>query len=251
MVHRPVIHDGETCRIGTHASNDIVLADPSVSRFHCRLVLEEGMWRVKDTGSLNGTRIDGITLRDADLPVESVLRVGDSAVRVRTTDSPDEAHQTVTLMPTFGAIVGTSLPMRKLFATLDKISQSEINVLIQGESGTGKELVATEIVNRALRADKPFVIVDCGAISPALVESELFGHVRGAFTGADRERRALRGGRRRHRVPRRDRRAAAGAAAEAAARARGAGDPPRRRGAGAARSTCGSSAPPTASSNAR
>ncbi len=188
VAHRALVHDGETCRIGTHASNDLVLGDPSVSRFHCRLVLEEGAWRVKDTGSLNGTRIDGITLRDADLPAESVLRVGDSAVRVRTTDSDDEAHQLVTLVPSFGAIVGTSLPMRKLFATLDKISQSEINVLIQGESGTGKELVATEIVNRGLRADKPFVIVDCGAISPALVESELFGHVRGAFTGADRER---------------------------------------------------------------
>ena len=61
-------------------------------------------------------------------------------------------------------------------------------MLIEGESGTGKELVATEIIQRSARADKPFVVVDCGAISPSLVESELFGHVRGAFTGADRDR---------------------------------------------------------------
>ena len=78
--------------------------------------------------------------------------------------------------------------MRKLFGCSRRSPQSDINVLIEGESGTGKELVATEIVQRGPRADKPFVIVDCGAISPNLVESELFGHVRGAFTGADRDR---------------------------------------------------------------
>jgi DNA-binding NtrC family response regulator len=78
--------------------------------------------------------------------------------------------------------------MRKLFGLLQKVAPSDINVLIQGESGTGKELVANEIVQRGPRADKSFVVVDCGAISPNLVESELFGHVRGSFTGADRDR---------------------------------------------------------------
>jgi two-component system response regulator PilR (NtrC family) len=78
--------------------------------------------------------------------------------------------------------------MRKLFAFLEKVAASDINVLIEGESGTGKEVVASEISQRGPRADKAFVIVDCGAISPSLVESELFGHVRGAFTGADRDR---------------------------------------------------------------
>ena len=91
-------------------------------------------------------------------------------------------------MPSFGALTGTGRVMRKLFALLEKVAPSDINVFIHGESGTGKELVATEIVQRGARADKPFVVVDCGAISPNLVESELFGHVRGAFTGADRER---------------------------------------------------------------
>jgi DNA-binding NtrC family response regulator len=78
--------------------------------------------------------------------------------------------------------------MRKLFALLEKVAPSDINVLIEGESGTGKELVANEIVQRSPRAEKPFVVVDCGAISPNLVESELFGHLRGSFTGADRDR---------------------------------------------------------------
>jgi transcriptional regulator with GAF, ATPase, and Fis domain len=75
-----------------------------------------------------------------------------------------------------------------MFAVLEKVAGSDINCFIHGESGTGKELVATEIVQRGARADKPIVVVDCGAISPTLVESELFGHVRGAFTGADRDR---------------------------------------------------------------
>jgi transcriptional regulator with GAF, ATPase, and Fis domain len=92
------------------------------------------------------------------------------------------------MMPSFGTLTGTGRAMRKLFALLEKVAASEINCFIHGESGTGKELVATEIVQRGIRADRPFVVVDCGAISPTLVESELFGHVRGAFTGADRER---------------------------------------------------------------
>ncbi len=78
--------------------------------------------------------------------------------------------------------------MQRLFAVLERVAASEIDVLVHGESGTGKELVATELVQRGSRADGPVVVVDCGSISPSLVESELFGHVRGAFTGADRDR---------------------------------------------------------------
>jgi DNA-binding NtrC family response regulator len=183
---RNVVHDGDVCKIGSHASNDIVLRDPMVSRFHCRLVREDGMWRLRDSGSMNGTKLDGVRVRDADLEAGGVLGIGESIVRVR--GGTPQKEDLVPMLPSFGALVGTSLPMRRLFALLDKIAQSDINVLIEGESGTGKELVATEIMQRSVRADKPFVVVDCGAISPNLVESELFGHVRGAFTGADRDR---------------------------------------------------------------
>jgi DNA-binding NtrC family response regulator len=183
---RNVVHDGDVCKIGSHASNDIVLRDPMVSRFHCRLVREDGMWRLRDSGSMNGTKLDGVRVRDADLEAGGVLGIGESVVRVRA--GTPQKEDVVPMLPSFGALVGTSLPMRRMFALLDKIAQSDINVLIEGESGTGKELVATEIMQRSARADKPFVVVDCGAISPNLVESELFGHVRGAFTGADRDR---------------------------------------------------------------
>src|SRR4029453_1287131 len=88
----------------------------------------------------------------------------------------------------FGDLYGASLPMRRLFATLERVCASEANVPIEGASGTGKELVATEVVRRGPRRRQPFVIVDCSAIAPSVLESELFGHVRGAFTGADRDR---------------------------------------------------------------
>ncbi|MGD0675587.1 MAG: sigma 54-interacting transcriptional regulator [Polyangiaceae bacterium] len=183
---RSIVFDGDLCRIGTHTSNDVVLLDPAVSRFHCRLVREAGSWRVHDWGSLNGTRLEGLRIRDADLPAEASIGLGDSILRVRAVDPAEQAL--VPLIPAFGQLAGTSVSMRKLFGLLQKVAPSDINVLIQGESGTGKELVANELVQRSPRAEQAFVVVDCGAISPNLIESELFGHVRGSFTGADRDR---------------------------------------------------------------
>jgi DNA-binding NtrC family response regulator len=183
---RSILFGGDFCRLGTHSSNDLVLQDPAVSRFHCRLVREEGAWRLRDWGSLNGTRLEGVRIRDADLPGEATLTLGDSVVRVSAVAPMEQA--VVPMVPAFGQLAGASVAMRKLFALLEKIGPSDINVLIEGESGTGKELVANEIVQRSARVDKPFIVVDCGAISPNLVESELFGHVRGSFTGADRDR---------------------------------------------------------------
>jgi DNA-binding NtrC family response regulator len=186
VASRSVFFEGDFCRIGTHSSNDLVLQDSAVSRFHCRLLREEGAWRVRDWGSLNGTRLEGVRIRDADLPSDAMLAVGDSTIRVRAIAPAEQA--VAPMIPAFGHLAGTSVAMRKLFALLERVGPSDINILIEGESGTGKELVANEIVQRSPRAEKPFVVVDCGAISPSLVESELFGHMRGSFTGADRDR---------------------------------------------------------------
>jgi DNA-binding NtrC family response regulator len=183
---RRLVHEGDVCRIGTHPSNDLVIEDPAVSRFHCKLVPDPLGWRVEDSGSLNGTRVSELRIHSAVLPPEAVLSVGQSVIVIRANAATGKTL--VPMMPRFGALTGTGREMRKLFAVLEKVAASEINCFINGESGTGKELVATEIVQRGARADKPFVVVDCGAISPNLVESELFGHVRGAFTGADRDR---------------------------------------------------------------
>ena len=115
---RAVVFDGDICRMGTHSSNDLVLADPAVSRFHCRLSREDGGWRLRDTGSLNGTKLDGVRIRDADLPPEGALiSLGDSVVRVRQAAAEREA--VVPMMPSFGALTGTSMAMRKLFGMLE------------------------------------------------------------------------------------------------------------------------------------
>ncbi|MDO9018650.1 MAG: sigma 54-interacting transcriptional regulator [Myxococcales bacterium] len=89
-----------------------------------------------------------------------------------------------------GVIAGTE-PMRRLFALVERVRDADVPVVIEGESGTGKELVARAIHHSGLRARGPFVVVHCGAIPESLLESELFGHVRGAFTGADRDRKGL------------------------------------------------------------
>ena len=181
-----LVFDGEVCRIGSHASNDLVLEDKTISRFHCRIAREGSAWRITDTGSRNGTRLDGVKVHAAELEKESVLVLGESAIRVKPVSRGHISR--IAAATQFGGIVGQSAAMQRMFAVLERVAASEIDVLIHGESGTGKELVATELVQRSTRADGPVVVVDCGSISPNLVESELFGHVRGAFTGADRER---------------------------------------------------------------
>ncbi|AKU94530.1 Response regulator of zinc sigma-54-dependent two-component system [Labilithrix luteola] len=184
---RVVVFDGDALRLGSHDANDVVFSDPHVSRFHCRIERTPRAWRVIDQDSLNGTRVSGVPIRDADLPLPDCrIELGDSVVLV--TEVPSVQSVEILDQPSFGDLYGASFPMRRLFAMLERVCESEANVLIEGESGTGKELVATEIVRRGPRSHKPFVVVDCSAISPSIIESELFGHVRGAFTGADRDR---------------------------------------------------------------
>jgi transcriptional regulator with GAF, ATPase, and Fis domain len=186
VVEHVHVFDGEVCRVGSHASNDLVLDDKTISRFHCRITREGNAWRITDAGSTNGTRLDGVKILAAELEAEAVVVVGDSTIRVKPVSRGTVSR--LASPPQFGGLIGHSPAMQGLFDLLERIAASEIDVLIHGESGTGKELVATELVQRSARADGPVVVVDCGSISPSLVESELFGHVRGAFTGADRDR---------------------------------------------------------------
>ncbi|WP_233561731.1 sigma 54-interacting transcriptional regulator, partial [Sorangium cellulosum] len=182
-----MVLDGDFIRVGSHPSNDLVLADRAVSRFHCILERVRSTFRLTDVGSRNGTYIAGVRVRDADavLP-ECRIELGESVVRIRDADAVAETE--IARAPSFGALQGLSVPMRRLFPILERVAKSAPDVLIEGENGTGKEVIATELVQRSARANKPLVIVDCGAISPSLIESELFGHVRGSFTGASRDR---------------------------------------------------------------
>jgi transcriptional regulator with GAF, ATPase, and Fis domain len=184
---RSIVLDGEFFRIGSHPVNNLVLTDPLVSRFHCSLARSATGFRLSDSGSLNGTRLAGVRVREADLPLpECRIELGDSVVRVRDLGavSQDKVSGGVSL----GALYGISVAMRRLFELIKRVAGSGSDVLIEGESGTGKELIATEVMRLGGRAAKPLVIVDCGAVSPQLIESELFGHLRGSFTGATRDR---------------------------------------------------------------
>jgi DNA-binding NtrC family response regulator len=173
---------GARCSIGSHPSNDLTLDDGTVSRFHCEIEIDGIGARLRDLGSRNGTVVDGVRARDVYLRDGSVLSLGRVAVRfqlaTRTLSLPiaDSDH--------FGALFGTSIAMRTTFALLERAAATDSTVLLEGETGTGKELAAASIHARGGRGDRPLVVIDCAAIPSALLEAELFGHEKGAFTGA-------------------------------------------------------------------
>jgi DNA-binding NtrC family response regulator len=178
--------DGRELSIGADPANHLVLHDPSVSRFHCRVVADEGGYRVIDAGSANGTFLNGVRVRDAYLPDPARIEVGGSALAVRFGETEREIE--LSSEEHFGEAIGRSVAMRELFALARRAAHSQATVLILGETGTGKDLIARAIHEHSARAGRPFVVFDGGAVAPTLIESELFGHVRGAFTGADNER---------------------------------------------------------------
>jgi DNA-binding NtrC family response regulator len=170
------------CAIGSHPSNDLRIDDETVSRFHCELAIDDSAVRVRDLGSRNGTLLGDAALIEALLMSGNALTLGETRLRV---DIDPEAIQLEESEPSqFGDLVGESPLMREVFSQLEKLSPTDATVLIQGETGTGKEGAAQAIHDASARANNPFVVVDCGAIPPNLLEGELFGHEAGAFTGA-------------------------------------------------------------------
>jgi transcriptional regulator with GAF, ATPase, and Fis domain len=174
-------------RVGKAADNDLVLPDDTVSRHHCELERRGECVFVKDLGSTNGTRIAGSKVTEALAPPGSILRFGEVEVVVRA--SPQKADVLPSTEPKFGPAIGESLAMRTVFGMLERIAPTDGTVLLEGETGTGKDVLARAIHLASPRAKQPFVVIDCGAISYTLIESELFGHERGAFTGAIAARR--------------------------------------------------------------
>ncbi|MFK7988447.1 MAG: sigma 54-interacting transcriptional regulator [Sandaracinaceae bacterium] len=176
----------DRCSIGSHPSNDLVLDDPTVSRFHCEVWITDEGARVRDLGSRNGTRVDGVRVGEAWLKDGSRLRVGRPnlrfAVGVQRNRLPISDRRQL------GSMVGVSVPMRAAFAQIERVAPTDVTVLLNGETGTGKEEAASTIHELSRRADGPFVVVDCGSIPPNLLESHLFGHEKGAFTGATQDR---------------------------------------------------------------
>ena len=178
-----------TVVVGRDPQSSLVLDDPSVASEHFRLQREEDGWVLHDLGSPRGTLVDGQRVQRAWLKPGMQIRAGDvtlkfSSQKTALRVSPSPARR-------FGQLVGDSVVMREVFTLLGSISPTEATLLVVGETGSGKGALARSVHQMSKRTRGPFLLVDCGAISETLIESELFGHERGAFTGAEKQRIGL------------------------------------------------------------
>lgn len=178
---------GSRIVIGRTAGVDMRLADPAVSQFHAELKLGPSGLSVRDLGSRNGIWCNGLRIENAHIPSGSVLSLGQSLVRVDMVGTESPPPQRVS----FGNMVGESPAMQELFALLIRLSRSDLSVLIQGETGTGKEEAARALHHEGPRRKGPFVVLDATSLPEGLATSILFGHERGAFTGAMERRMGL------------------------------------------------------------
>jgi transcriptional regulator with GAF, ATPase, and Fis domain len=173
---------GTPVRIGTSSENDLVLTDDTVSRRHAELQPTPLGMRVRDVESTNGILMGGVRIKDAFVPGDFQVAVGETWLAVNWLSETVDREQASS--DRFGDVLGRSPRMRELFADLERIAPSEVTLLLEGETGTGKDLIAESLHAASQRRSGPFVVFDCGAVAPTMVESELFGHERGAFTGA-------------------------------------------------------------------
>jgi len=169
-------------RVGARSTADLQLDDPKVSGLHCELRAEEHGYLLRDLGSTNGTRVGACRIVEAYLEPGALIGLGRTRLRFTLLDETNELS--LWEADRFGELVGTSLVMRELFARIPLVAASDATLLVTGETGTGKEMVARAVHQASPRRDGPFVVLDCGSVPASLIESEVFGHVRGAFTGA-------------------------------------------------------------------
>lgn len=171
--------------LGRHESCALVLQDREVSSTHCELRATQLGVQLVDLDSSNGTFVNGVRVKEALLEAPCTLRLGRTNLSFEPLAS-EEVNLGAEL--TFGPLTGVSPSMRQLFRVLRDVAATQLSVLITGETGTGKEVTARALHDASSRADKPFVVIDCGAIPPSLAESTLFGHEQGAFPGANERR---------------------------------------------------------------
>ncbi len=176
---------GQGASVGTAADNDLVLADPTVSRYHLELEPGQAGIAVRDLGSRNGTFAGAVRIREGIVPRGAQLRVGDTVLMVDAADAVIPAEGAPPELP---GMVFASAAMHDVARRVRMLADHLTTVLVQGETGTGKELVARNLHDLGTRRSGPFVVVDCASLPASLLEAELFGHEKGAFTGAERAR---------------------------------------------------------------
>jgi DNA-binding NtrC family response regulator len=179
---RSLRFQGGPVTIGRDEDCDLVLQDRNVSRKHVQVRVSPQGVAVADLGSTNGIGYLGRRIERATLSFGARIEVGETTIDLL----PWSNDRTLPLAhrDRYGQLLGVSLPMRRLFTILEALESSDVPVLLEGETGTGKELAAQAIHDHSRRQKGPFVVIDCGTVPQGLMESELFGHRKGAFTGA-------------------------------------------------------------------
>jgi len=174
--------EASVIRIGARRGNDVQLSDSKVSGLHCEIRLDDRGYRLRDLDSTNGTYVSGLRINDVYVQPGAQIALG--GTRLKFEPLGDSVEIELSDTDRFGSMIGRSVKMREMFARLEKLAKSDTTVLVTGETGVGKELVAEALHDHSPREKGAFVVLDCGSIPPNLIESELFGHERGAFTGA-------------------------------------------------------------------
>ncbi len=175
--------------IGTAPGNDLVLSDRTVSRHHFTIRATAEGFAIRDLDSTNGTFVEGVRVLEGFVAPGAIISAGGTSIRFD--ELSEQIHQPISTAKAWSDVLGTSAVMRRLFALLPRIAESDSTILLEGETGTGKGLLARAIHEAGPRARQPFSVLDCSAIPPTLIESELFGHEKGAFTGAHGERKGV------------------------------------------------------------
>ncbi|HEY2368561.1 MAG TPA: sigma 54-interacting transcriptional regulator [Polyangiaceae bacterium] len=175
--------------VGSSEACALRIADPLVSRRHLALDLGEDGLRITDLDSTNGTIVDSVTLLDGFLRGGEIVRIGETAIRVDRLEAV--SMPALSGKSTFGRVIGGSVEMRRIYPLCERLAQSNVPVVIEGETGTGKEALAEAMHETGPRAQGPYVVFDCTSVHGPLMESELFGHETGAFTGAVATRKGV------------------------------------------------------------
>ncbi|WNG25059.1 sigma 54-dependent Fis family transcriptional regulator [Cystobacter fuscus] len=173
---------GDSFTVGKDPSCDLVVQDSFISGRHLKVVRRDGHFQVVDTNSTNGTWLGPVRVFEVQVGLPTTLRLGQTEFTLEPV-TPARREQA------FHGLIGNDASVRQLVELIQRVAPSSAAVAILGESGTGKELVARALHDCSQRVDKAFIPVNCAAISKELIESELFGHEKGSFTGATNARK--------------------------------------------------------------